>query len=590
VEALEPDVPPDVAAGHVLPAALPISEGRSLFIRWDRTGAGSPEIEGSHGELAPIEAGSTTCLAAWGRPLDRDGLAGSATSPAAISRVAWLGRRFRQVGFRLAEEIGGSLCAVFWDGERRRLVVLRDRMGLGGGVCWADRGGRILLARRASRLARGSGRPVRPDTTSCVLHLHGHGPLPARTFYQGVSQVPPGCWLVASRSGVEVRSYWSVDPGRESAAPREAAEELRQLLRQVGRDWGEPDRPAMVSLSGGLDSPSIAAAICRSGGCEGVFAVHHTSPLLETGGESELARRTAAHLGLELLSIDGMRWWPLREAAGPLVGAESPHRVTYSELWSESFRVAAEKGAVVAFTGAGGDHLFTGPRAYSYPDLLCTGRWGELARRWRRHPPPRPSARQIVSAAMHASLPPSVVASRYRVSWLARRRRAEWAAGFTELQPSRRSPSHRELTLALRDSLIPVTVSVLADLAGPHGIEVRHPFFDHRLVELAARLSPDLAAADGLRKRVLREAVRPWLPRPLVERREKIFPDDVLERGLRERETRRVWSLLTDMRAADAGLVDEERLRRGYRDYLEGRGDLRLWHALTLESWLRHWF
>jgi len=587
---------PDPIAGAVVTAGrrpakeVPVSDETALEISWDRERRGRPEVRSATGGLLPVPQG-TACLASWGRLIDPAALARRARAPFDAPLGSVLGLRYRQVGFRLADEIEGSLCAVLWDEERQSLVALRDRTGLGAGVCWAIEGGRLLLALSASRLARSLDRPVRPDSTSVLLHLHGHGLLPGHTFHDGVSEVPPGSWLVAGARAVEVREYWSVDAeiADEDRDEREVADELRELLLEIGRDWGS-SRPAAVSLSGGMDSPSIAAAVRRAAPEGRLLAIHHTTAPLEACGESGLAREVARHLGLRMRSFDGTERWPLRDADGPLTGPDSPYRPTYAEVWEETFRIAAAEGAPVLLTGAGGDHLFAGPRAYEYPDLLSAGRWRELVTRWRRHPEPRPSGRQVVSATLHAALPDELVASRYRVDWLARSRRGEWARAFAALQPSPRAPSRRELTFALRDGMVPIAARTLEDMARPHGVELRHPYFDRRLIELAARLPTGLAAANGLRKRILREAVRPWLPAALVERREKIMPVEIIDRGLRERETRRVWELLTGMRAAEAGWVDEERARRGYWEYLAGRGDLRLWHAVTLESWLRHWF
>jgi asparagine synthase (glutamine-hydrolysing) len=132
---------------------------------------------------------------------------------------------------------------------------------------------------------------------------------------------------------------------------------------------------------------------------------------------------------------------------------------------------------------------------------------------------------------------------------------------------------------------------MLTAQAARHGIELRHPLLDHRLFEFAASLPTAQTFAAGMRKIILRNAMRGRLPDEVVDRRGKTYPAAIARRGLRERERAKVWSLVTNMRAADLGFVDEQRLRQAYGDYLTGRSDSSLfWHTLTLEAWLRRYF
>jgi asparagine synthase (glutamine-hydrolysing) len=127
--------------------------------------------------------------------------------------------------------------------------------------------------------------------------------------------------------------------------------------------------------------------------------------------------------------------------------------------------------------------------------------------------------------------------------------------------------------------------------AAEHGIELRQPLRDHRLIEFAATLPPDQVFRAGQWKFVLRNAMAGRLPGEVLSHRRKIVPDSIFRRGLWERERDRVRDLFVDMRAADLGLVEPATLRAAYERYFEGPGgDSRFWQALTLESWLRrHW-
>jgi asparagine synthase (glutamine-hydrolysing) len=121
-----------------------------------------------------------------------------------------------------------------------------------------------------------------------------------------------------------------------------------------------------------------------------------------------------------------------------------------------------------------------------------------------------------------------------------------------------------------------------------HGLEVRSPFLDVELLELAARLPPGLKASGPRLKRVLKAAAADLLPSEIVQRRKKGFgvPLDRWFRGdLRS-------YLKSTVGASDARLRGH--LRSAAIDELiaehdAGRRDHghALWTLLTLEVFLR---
>ena len=134
------------------------------------------------------------------------------------------------------------------------------------------------------------------------------------------------------------------------------------------------------------------------------------------------------------------------------------------------------------------------------------------------------------------------------------------------------------------------TVEAVTRLASGAGIDLRHPLLDHRLAEFAVSLPSDQSLRAGERKHIVRNALRGYLPDEVLDRQDKIYPSTIADRGFRERERAKVRGLMTDMRAAELGFVDEKRLRDGYREYLAGRDNTLFWFAITLEAWLRQHF
>lgn len=152
-------------------------------------------------------------------------------------------------------------------------------------------------------------------------------------------------------------------------------------------------------------------------------------------------------------------------------------------------------------------------------------------------------------------------------------------------------PGRRERLRILQGPSLPAVARLTTAHAAHHGIDLRHPLIDHRIVEFALSLPTSQTFRAAQRKIIVRNAMRGLLPASVVDRRDKVYPAAIAHRGLRERETAKVWALMTNMRAAEMGFVDEARLREEYQRYLDGKTQSTLfWHTLTLEAWLRLYF
>ncbi len=562
---------------------------RALLLEWRRSAAEPPR-----GAPAPptLAADAVACVWTSGYLVDRPALdsAPAATEASDRELVAAL---YRRHGVEAAARLCGTLAWIVWDGPRRRLVAVRDRMGLEG-LYYAFDGGVLLVASRVAALrSRLGGAPI--DPVSVVAQIQLRPPPPGATFYATIRAVEPGGWLVAEPDATRSGRYWRLEPERLGTAADVAAPALLESLTRITADHAPAGR-AGITLSGGLDSTALAAVLVRSGRRPAV-AFSWISPELPAADEAPEIRSVCERLGLEPATIRADRQWPLSGPAGVATEEDSPFRNYYEEIWDETYAAVLARGLPTLYTGASGDHLFGGGGSMVYPDLLLAGRWREL---WRqigaeRRVSGRGLARvvglSLLRPLARALLPGRRPAGWRAAPWLRRRHHPAWRElRRAELPPRSLSPGRGERFARLTDRWIGQVLERENRRARARGIELRHPLLDHRLIELAAGIAPGCLYRDGLSKRLLREAMRGTLPARVLERPRKVTPIAIADRGLKERETARVRALATGMRAAELGFVDERRLREAYRRYLEGRGDVRFWHTLTLEDWLRRHF
>jgi asparagine synthase (glutamine-hydrolysing) len=123
-----------------------------------------------------------------------------------------------------------------------------------------------------------------------------------------------------------------------------------------------------------------------------------------------------------------------------------------------------------------------------------------------------------------------------------------------------------------------------------HSIEARAPFLDHELSSYALSLPSNLKIGGGTTTRVLREAVRPYLPREILERSKQGFRVPLPEWLAGELAH---WAAAvlggTALRRLD--LFNWEEIDRMWQAHRQRRADhsFDLWCLLNLAAWYDHW-
>ena len=116
-----------------------------------------------------------------------------------------------------------------------------------------------------------------------------------------------------------------------------------------------------------------------------------------------------------------------------------------------------------------------------------------------------------------------------------------------------------------------------------HSREVRLPFLDRRVAELALSLPSGFLLADGVTKRVLRDAVRDLVPAEVLDRRDKVGFEPPQAQWLGSERGRR-WAaeVLLDGEpdpAVDAAAVEADLRTGAWRD------PDALWRAMNVRLW-----
>lgn len=427
-----------------------------------------------------------------------------------------------EIALHLYEESGpaclaalrGEFAICIWDEREQRLFAARDRFGIKP-LFYAQAAGRVSVASEAKALLA-AGVPAVWDQES-VHHLLTLGvPLPGRTLFAGVRQVPPGHYLEARGGEVRLVRWWDLDfPLVDGAvawgeAEDEAlAERLRAALDESVRLRLRADVPVGCYLSGGLDSSAVLGVAARHAGRLKAFTVAFDA---DEDDESALAEETARRAGAE--------WCPVRVTQGDLAerfaesvwhtetACKNAHGIAKFILSQEVQR----SGFKVVLTGEGADEILAGYHA-STPTPGGDPAAGDVAQ------PPGWVRGNVANARTHRPLLRAEFAAAHEGDVYARLLAELDVAGQLE----GRSRIDQELYLWARTVLPNYILTVGGDRTEmAHGVEGRLPFLDHH-VFAAVRALP---AAVKLRKPVkwaLRAAVRPLLTEAVYSGRKQPF-------------------------------------------------------------------
>ena len=509
---------------------------------------------------------------------------------------------YEEHGDSFAEKLRGMFAVAIWDGrEEERLVLARDRFGIKP-LYYRHVDGDLSFASELKAMLEqpGFSRAIDPQAVSAYLAFNS---IPAPlTIFSEARKLPPGHLLSWRGGEIKLSRFARPRPVDAEQVRRGGADELAVELREVLRDSIRAhlvsDVPVGVLLSGGVDSGGITAlAAAETGEALKTFSIGFE----ETGfDELSRARLVAQRFGTDhhelILRPDAVELLPKLVEAFDEPFGDSSALPTYlvSELASGEVKVA--------LSGEGGDELFGG--YYTYVADLLAPRVGRLAALASPLIEALPSSDARVGFdykakrfARAATLPPlerhhgwkEIFSAQLRGSLLGardsgwdpldlyRERYAETAGA-----PPLARMQDVDLGIYMPDDLLVKTDR----LSMAHSLELRVPFLDQRVAEFAMALPTPLKVRGLAKKRLLRRALAPLLPKEIVQGRKQGFsiPLAAWLRGPLEPFAREVLSPPTLERQ---GLLDPATVAPLLDRHCSGREDLsrQLWGLMALTLW-----
>jgi asparagine synthase (glutamine-hydrolysing) len=500
---------------------------------------------------------------------------------------------YEEWGLAFAKRLRGMFAVAIWDASRRRLMLARDRFGIKPLYYRVD-GDSLAFASELDALPQGE---LDLDALEAFLAFNSI-PAPLSIFRE-IRKLPAGHVLTWEDGRVELDRYARPGPlpARHDADEAELVEECRARLADSVRAHLVADVPVGVLLSGGVDSGALAAlAAQESSEPVRTFSIGFAeSSFDELPGARAVAERYGTRHRELVLQPNAALLLPALAEAFDEPFADSSALPTYlvSKLAAEDVKVA--------LSGEGGDELFGG--YYTYVADVLAERVGPLAAL------ARPAVERLPASTRRASLD-------YKAKRFARaahlpplERHHGWKEIFSadaraELTGRRHAwdpvsllrdrfaeTEGHELLTRLQDVDMGVYLAddllVKTDRASmAWSLETRVPFMDTVVAGFAFSLPAPHKVRGLAKKRLLRKAVEPLLPREVVHGRKRGFsiPAAAWLRGELEPFARETLSAETLRRQ---GYFEPASVARLLDDHVAGREDLsrQLWGLLAFTLW-----
>lgn len=473
---------------------------------------------------------------------------------------------YHALGDKFLDCLAGDFALALWDDTRQRLICARDPLGLRP-FYFVRKGRQFLFASDIAALLSDPGVSRELDDIAIAdFLLIGNCMEPERSIYRDVRCLLPGGRLDIDDQGLRQSRYWSPSWNGEIRFRKRSdyVEAFAEIFEAAVRDR-LPTGPLGLSLSGGMDSTSIAAVAARHSR-HPITGYHVSSSSLEPeDDEVRYAEAAATFLGVRLEVQHMGEYGLFARNRTPQLRTVLPSASPQLAMVADQFSAMDSRGERVHLDGFQGDALFAPSYTY-YSGLIRSGRLGKF----------------LLEAAHHVRHARSLRGMSLRAIWPRREQQAPWKPTPPEwIDPdfarnTRLAERWNHWWRAFESSADPASQLMrpwmprmfeMAEIL-PIPVVSRYPFLDLRLIEFMTAV-PNFVRTD---KMLLREAMRGRLPESVRKRPKTGAPGDPFRKLV-------TTGRLTEWVKTDAlaSSVSVDVFERARIDFVAGRGEGSTW-------------
>lgn len=493
------------------------------------------------------------------------------------------------------EHFDGMFAFAIWDARENRLFAARDRFGEKPFYyAYDNQLGALYFASEPKALwAAGIRREA--DEPMWALYLAvgaiGHPTDTGRTYFRNVRQLEPG-HLFYFTPGIDpgpvIARYWQIGPQvADNLSDPEAISRFYASFEQSISRRMRADVTIGTSLSGGIDSSSVLAMIHYQSHRNPHY---HQQAFTARFPGFERDEGEKARLVARQFNIDHFEIYPEAIGFGNSIRSLIQHHeepVGSASVFAQfkTFQLAAEKGVKVLLDGQGADEILAGYDRYDtwfLQELFSRHQFSRFSKE-----------KKLLQASWNlkqtlASWFPEMAARQ-----LSKMRKSEalQLAGLRRdyFEPLLTAEMMEKPVIRSLNDILDYTTQVngLSELlryadrnSMAHGLEVRLPFLEEKLVKAVFKLPAHFKIRDGYRKWILRKSMEDKLPADIVWQRTKIGFEPPQQEWMQQES---VIEMIQEGRnkLVSAGILDENILDKKIQPHSAYAADNVAWRHLV---------
>lgn len=444
---------------------------------------------------------------------------------------------------RCLQHFDGMFAFAIWDEKEEQLFAARDRFGEKPFYYYEDPGNFIFASEMKALWAIGIEKKTDDKMLLNYLTL-GHVQNcedKEQTFYTNIYSLPPSHYLIfnPSTQSSKITKYWSINKEiKIGISATDAVEKFTELFNRSVKRRLRSDVAIGTSLSGGIDSSSIAATIMEINSrplsnLDGLKTFSAVFPDFEKN-ESKYIQLVIKKLGVENFETQPTAENLINDFEKICYHQEEPFQSSGVYAQYKVFEMAGQEQVKVLLDGQGADEILAGYPKYIHwylQEVLSRHKLGttQLERKaFRKNNQPfQWDIKNYIAAFLPAHAAMHLEKTEYRKTIYHPDINPDFLNSLTGRDWE---GIHKPIVTKLNDILYFNTAEMgLEELlrfadrnSMAHGREVRLPFLNHELVEFIFSLPAQLKMHDGWTKFLLRKAMNKKLPDEIVWRKDKV--------------------------------------------------------------------
>ena len=438
---------------------------------------------------------------------------------------------FRLRKEKMLADMVGMWAIIIWDKDAKNIFISRDRFGQKPFFTRRINNAWLLSSEIKPLLGDDEHPGFDPTAVAEYLALGNYGHLGTHTFFKDVKQFPQGhyAWLTQSSASIDPHKYWELPDIKEKDKrpyDKQASKALHDCIVEAVLSQTLSDVPIGITLSGGIDSSIVA----------GILATHYDKEInIFTAQSPNSKYDESKYVDAVIEKFSGSNFILHKKDLNELSIQKDLGK--YINIQEEPFgdpsimahgflmKMAADANIKVILNGQGADEMFFGYNNMSQAILL-----------------------QQFSSLKFKKFSDNLKAMNLGAKYAARTLLMSFLPVIeqnlrTKSRVKRRSIIHPDILNNIDDSLITlykynkpydVWKESVYGVHIPHlvhyddrngmanSIEGRSPFLDHRIAEYTATIRSHEFLKYGLRKYILRESCKQYLPDIIYNRTDKI--------------------------------------------------------------------